>query len=720
MPSDLGKLTNPQTLPNFVLGKESGSSGIGELGPLLHLRGTLSISRLENVNGAEDATMANLGHKNGIDGLLLEWNKGEIADLDVLRSLQPPRMLKELTVNGYGGVRFPTWMENPSIFSKMVLMRLEDCNGCRLLPPLGLLVSLKKLIIVGMSGVENIGSDFYGVGCLKPFPILESLSFETMENWENWSQLETKAGIEGFPQLKELSLRRCPKLNGKLSESLPSLETLVVGGCEQLVISIPAEGLTRLKDLKVHGCKEMSSVWQDELRQLTSLEHLQIDDSSLRHPTLMRVGEEARQVELCLPTKVQTLELSYFCNLVKVPEVMHLTLLEELHIFGCTSLTCFPESGLPSSLRVLRIESCENLISLVRDDEYSSNCTPPPNSNSNCLELLKIQNCPSLKSISSAVTGSLPVRFKNLYIKYCHALERLSSGKLPGTLRNLEIHYCYSLIYISSEGELPEALESLRIEGCKMLKSLKSLEAGLPKALRRLCIAFCGSVPEGLHHLINLSELCIIECKNLVSLPEGGLPASNLRELIIDTVAYPKGMLQDLIFLQKLEIPYSEGLTRLLVEKGFPPNLICLIIYDLKEIKPLFHRRFLHILTSLRSLSLIGEATDMVSFLPEPENEHEKDGRMGTLMLPKSLISLHISEFENLEKLSTGFQCLTSLQFLSIRACKKLKFLPVGGLPLCLTDLVIHNCPLLKKQCTRYEGPLWPLIAHIPGVHFFN
>ncbi|XP_060670897.1 putative disease resistance protein At3g14460 [Ziziphus jujuba] len=699
MPPDLGKLTNPQTLPNFVLGKESGSSGIGELGPLLHLCGTLSISRLENVNGVEDATMANLGHKNGIDGLLLEWNKGEIADLDVLRSLQPPRMLKELTVNGYGGVRFPTWMENPSIFSKMVLMRLEDCNGCRLLPPLGLLVSLKKLIIVGMSGVENIGSDFYGVGCLKPFPILESLSFETMENWENWSQLETKAGIEGFPQLKELSLRRCPKLNGKLHESLPSLETLVVRGCEQLVISIPAEGLTRLKDLKVHGCKEMSSVCQDELRQLTSLEHLQIDDSSLRHPTLMRVGEEARQVELCLPTKVQTLELSYFCNLVKVPEVMHLTLLEELHIFGCTSLTCFPKSGLQSSLRVLWIESCENLISLVRDDEYSSNCTPPPNSNSNCLELLKIQNCPSLKSISSAVTGSLPVRFKNLYIKYCHALERLSSGKLPGTLRNLEIHYCYSLIYILSEGELPEALESLRIEGCKI--NLRS-------------------IPEGLHHLINLSELCIIECKNLVPLREGGLPASNLRELVIDTVAYPKGMLQDLIFLQKLEIPYSEGLTRLLVEEGFPPNLIFLIIYDLKEIKPLFHRRFLHRLTSLRSLSLIGEATDMVSFLPEPENEHEKDGRMGTLMLPKSLISLHISEFENLEKLSTGFQCLTSLQFLSIRACKKLKSLPVGGLPLCLTDLVIHNCPLLKKQCTRYAGPLWPLIAHIPGVHFFN
>lgn len=203
MPPDLGKLTNLQTLPNFLVGKDSGFSGVGELGSLLHLRGMLRIARLENVNEAKDAAMANLAGKNGIDALQLDWYKGEITDIDVLEMLQPPRMLKELTLIRYGGLKFPSWMGNPSL-ANMVLIRLEDCKGCRFLPPLGQLVSLKELIIKRMSGVESKGSEFYGEGCLNPFPLLETISSENMENWKDWFPVETTNGMEGFPRLKEL------------------------------------------------------------------------------------------------------------------------------------------------------------------------------------------------------------------------------------------------------------------------------------------------------------------------------------------------------------------------------------------------------------------------------------------------------------------------------------------------------------------------------------
>ncbi|XP_060669776.1 putative disease resistance protein At3g14460 [Ziziphus jujuba] len=363
------------------------------------------------------------------------------------------------------------------------------------------------------------------------------------------------------------------------------------------------------------------------------------------------------------------------------------------------------ESGLPSSLQVLKIEHCKNLISLVHEEEYS-NCA------ATCLESLVIRNCPSLKSISSA-NGSLPARFKHLSIRYCPTLQCLSWGKLPDNLRNLEIYDCDNLICLSSSCELPEALESFQIWSCNRLESLK---ATLPKSLKSLLICNCGqlkwitdrfdgnnclqyiyikwrkdlgSLPEGLHHLINLGTLIIEKCEKLVSFPQGGLPASNLRMIYVicdNMVAYPRGI-QNLIFLKRLEISYSEGFIKVLEEVGFPPNLSSLTIRNLKVCKPLLQWG-LHRVTSLRELHLSGEATDMVSFPPEPEEEEEKeeenvdDELQGKMMLPNSLTTLNIESFKNLDRLSAGIQCLTSLQYLSICYCEKLSSFPEGGLPL--------------------------------------
>nr|XP_048320382.1 putative disease resistance RPP13-like protein 1 isoform X3 [Ziziphus jujuba var. spinosa] len=781
MPSNMGKLTNLQTLSYFVVGKESSSSGVGELGPLLHLCGTLHISGLENVNGAKDAVLANLAGKDGIDVLLLEWKAKETADPDIFESLQPPLMLKELAVMNYGGSKFPAWMGN-SLFSKMVKVRLKDCRRCKLLPPLGQLPLLKELTIKGLSGVESVGSEFYGDGGLNAFPLLETLCFKDMENWKDWFPDETNDGIDRFLQLKKLVVKRCPMLKGKLPKNLPSLKDLEVWGCEQLTVSIPSnqmlcsliirycaevvcenhahlkslksinvsgirkfryqperfmQGLTREQDLVVPGGNGMTALLQDKFCLLTSLCKLEIKGSSLRHLTLVAVPgcsgmtsllqnelcqlaslcqlqindsfllylkldlEETEQVQIRIPTKLETLHLSSCDNLLKVPEGLHLTFLKELHIVSCPSLTSFSESSLPSSLRVLYIQDCKNLKSVLVLEEYSStnrSCTL------NYLESLTIERCCPFKSISSA--------------------------KLPDTLRQLKLWDCPSLICLSSSGELPEALEVLRIWKCDRLTSLSS-DDKLPKALKHLQISRCGelkwitnrfsdnaclqslsiwncknltSLPEGLHHLTNLCKVIIYFCENLVSFLEGGLPTSNLRELdapvtiLNNMVAHPRGM------------------------QGFPPNLTSLTIGNLEVGKPLFQRGLLHTLTSLRELYLNGKATDMVSFPPEDEKEkqHEKDGRKGMMMmmmmLPKTLITLSISGFENLEKLSAGLQCLTSLQHLCISDCKKLKSLPKGGLPLSLLKLLIQDCQLLQKKCRRDTGPFWPHIAHIPWL----
>ncbi|XP_060670487.1 putative disease resistance protein At3g14460 [Ziziphus jujuba] len=471
--------------------------------------------------------------------------------------------------------------------------------------------------------------------------------------------------------LCELDIENCKEVVYEDEADVMSLRSINISPAAEFQYLAEGfmQGLRRLKDLKVCSCEGMSFLWHDELQQLTCLRHLIIDDSSLQHPILD--GEETRQVELWLPTKLETLELRKCDNLVKVPEGLHLTSLQELHIYECPSLISFSESGLPSSLQVLKIENCKNLISLVQEEEYS-NCA------ATCLESLVIRNCPSLKSISSS-NGSLPARFKHLSIRYCPNLQCLSWGKLPDNLRKLEIYDCDNLICLSSSCELPEALESFQIWSCNRLDSLK---ATLPKSLKSLLICNCGQL-----------------------------------KWITD-----RGI-QNLIFLQRLEISYSEGFMKVLEEVGFPPNLSSLTIRNLKVCKPLLQWG-LHRVTSLRKLHLSGEATDMVSFPPEPEEEEEEeeenvdDELQGKMMLPNSLTTLNIESFKNLDKLSAGIQCLTSLQYLSICYCEQLNSFLKGGLPLSLLKLEIVYCLLLGEQCERDEGLLLPVISHIPCVEY--
>ncbi|PRQ55754.1 putative P-loop containing nucleoside triphosphate hydrolase, leucine-rich repeat domain, L [Rosa chinensis] len=250
MPAQLGQLTNLQTLCNFVVGRGS-NSGIREIEPLLHLRGTLRLSRLENVNDIEDAKRADFVSKEGLEAFLLEWGGLGEKELELLNMLEPHRKLKVLSIKGYGGLEFSTWMGH-HLFSNMTVVRLEDCKNCGLLPPLGQLPSLRKLIIKRMYRVESVGPEFYGNDNL-PFPLLEILEFEEMKDWKEWVSLERDQGIGAFPCLKMLSISRCPKLEGRLPKNLALLSELVIRGCEQLVVSIA--NYKQLQRFDICDCK---------------------------------------------------------------------------------------------------------------------------------------------------------------------------------------------------------------------------------------------------------------------------------------------------------------------------------------------------------------------------------------------------------------------------------------------------------------------------------
>ncbi|PRQ55099.1 putative P-loop containing nucleoside triphosphate hydrolase, leucine-rich repeat domain, L [Rosa chinensis] len=688
MPPKVSRLAHLRTLPNFVVGKGS-ASGIGEI-QSLHLRGTLSVVRLENVIDVGDAKMAQIMNKEGLEILQLEWSGTSEKELEVLCSLEPHKKLKELTIKGYNGFEFSKWIGHPS-FSDMTSVKLENCKNCRFLPPLGQLPFLKKLQIQGLANVESVGAEFYGE-CSLPFPVLEVLRFEDMQNWKEWLPCKRDEEIRVFPCMEDLLIFSCPKLKGWLPKNMDSLSQMYIAECEELVVSIAnykhlrmliihgckrvvhrsgvkfelleamglynisefrleidgfIRGLPKLQGLWITGCEELTCLWENEdrwlQRRISNIIGGNISDSPSHFILELRA--------------LGVLELTGCSNLISFPDASWPPCLEFVKMVSCNSLTHFVRYQVPPSIRRIEIEKCQNLKLLVKDAwELES-----------CLEDLKITECASLTSLSG------------------------NGGRLPRTLKYLDLSDCERLESIIKTFHEDTCLEKLCILRCANLKSL----------------------PEGLCHLSALRMLWIEECGSLVSFPRGGWP-SNLACLSISICAQlealPRGM-DNLSSLQILLLRYCGGLASILKE-GFPPNLINLEIGHPESCNPLSEWGLHHLdrLTSLETFSIFSVNPDVVSFPPKE------------VLLPKSLIKLDIAGFPNLKRLSSSFQSLTSLESLEILGCPKLaSIIPEQGdhLPPSLTQLRIREgCPLLTKKYKPGKGRHWPKqIAHIPYVY---
>ena len=124
MPMGMAKLKSLRTLTNFVVRKDK----IVDLMNLESL-GTLCISHLENML---DARMVNLKGKRNLDTLVLKWDD-DLQDVgvatDILDMLRPHGTIKTLSIKGYVGAKFPSWLGDPS-FSNMVDLRIERCGKC--------------------------------------------------------------------------------------------------------------------------------------------------------------------------------------------------------------------------------------------------------------------------------------------------------------------------------------------------------------------------------------------------------------------------------------------------------------------------------------------------------------------------------------------------------------------------------------------------------------
>ncbi|KAF2318419.1 hypothetical protein GH714_007095 [Hevea brasiliensis] len=491
--------------------------------------------------------------KKYLDTLLLEWKynitRADSLDRAVLDGLQPHRNLKKLSVMGYAGTTFPSWIGD-SLFHNLEFLRLENCKKCASLPLLGLLPSLKELVVKGMSSIKRIDHEFCGESYLNTFPTLETLRFMNMPEWEDWNT----SGLE-FPCLQELAIEDCPKLSGKLPNHLPLLKKLVIENVSSLLFYFQVSQWSlcwKLKDAKSSFPDAMTynSVYLEELR---------IERCNL----LMSLGRGQ------LPPTLKRLMIKFCHNLQSL-----------LYEAEDEDEESFSSCGNTFSLDLLSIEACPSLTLLSSRGGLPSS-----------LKHLWISHCSELTSLSPS--AKLPARLEYLQVWNCSGLTSLSSGdNLPASLKHLEIWYCSRLESIAERFDNNASLERISIRNCDNLKSL----------------------PSNLHKLINLHYISLSGWPSLVSFQWQVLPATYSEEHQVEREKKFEGLLDgihELTSLHALLLNNCPGIVSF-PEGGLPTNLTSLYICHLKICKPLFEWG-LHRLTSLTELHIL-ECSDVVSF----------------------------------------------------------------------------------------------------------
>ena len=141
-----------------MLSKDSRCGGeLKELHRLNQLRENLRIKNLRHKKDAElEYKAVNLKEKQLLNGLALEWIEREVDvgyDEMSVEALEPNQNLKSLELNGYRGVKYPSWL---SLLKNLVSLRLDSMKNSQDALPLHQFPSLKTLELIDVPSLEYV------------------------------------------------------------------------------------------------------------------------------------------------------------------------------------------------------------------------------------------------------------------------------------------------------------------------------------------------------------------------------------------------------------------------------------------------------------------------------------------------------------------------------------------------------------------------------------
>ncbi|KAK9138479.1 hypothetical protein Sjap_009073 [Stephania japonica] len=694
----------------------------------------------------------------------MEFFVGDDGDeLLVLEVLRPHTNLQRLSIEGFGGVKFPAWVSSGSDLPNLVRMKLSNCNHCEHIPSFGGLHRLKELELRSMA---NLKEWLEGGGVM--FPYLEKLLIKDCPDLN-------KTPEHVFPSLKSLDLENVSGMGVvSITSSLTSLTSLTITKCKDL--EYLQEGLvsnnSQLNAVVISNCPKLkafrdeglaSASVADEILPNRFLRELVIDDSYFSYakgffkisncPELEPIGKGFLSSLVFLKSfrvggwsKLKRIELSQSFNHLRHLEINKCPYFEgfdistttqqqlvhpcchTLKISYCPAISSIDFQSF-ASLRELRIFNCEGLQALQGLPFLTA------------LQELEIHECPAISSIDFQSFASL----RELQITYCRGLQALQGLPFLTTLQKLTIHLSYS-----------KDDDAVEINQLQHLSRLMYLEM---KSFNCLTM-----VPEWLGNFASLEELIFTKCMNLRQLPskEQMLRLTSLKELTIyecdaissiDLPTLPslhKLYIYDCPEISYIDLPTLPSLHKLYIyycpkissiDLSTLPSLRELIVHDCEKLQVLQGFQFL---TALQEL-LLGPFSEELNDFPLTISANDDDASSlqsnNPLILP-CLRELRIHGWDALESLPHHLQRFTTLKFLQIRDFSKLTELPewlgnltsleelsikefknLSHLPskeqmqrlTLLQKLVIDHCPGLKESCSE-DGEEWPKISHIPDI----
>uniref|UniRef100_M0ZTE2 Disease resistance protein R3a n=1 Tax=Solanum tuberosum TaxID=4113 RepID=M0ZTE2_SOLTU len=480
----------------------------------------------------------------------------------------------------------------------------------------------------------------YSLPALGQLPCLKILSIKGMHGItevteEFYGSLSSK---KPFNCLEEISFEDMPEWkqwhvpgNGEF----PILEKLSIINCPELSLETPIQ-LSSLKWFEVSGCPKVGVVF---------------DDAQLLRSQL----EGMKQIEV-------------------------------LYIGDCKSLTFFPFSILPTTLKNIWISGCRKL---------------------------KLEQ----------PVGEMSMFLENLRLDGCNCIDDISPELIPSA-HTLNVSNCDNLTRFL----IPTATESLFIRNCENVEKLSVACGGTQ--MTYLYIDDCSKLkwlPERMQELLpSLKELQLINCPEIESFPQGGLPF-NLQQLAINNCTKlvngrKEWHLQRLPCLTQLIISHDGSDEEIVGGENWelPSSIQTLIINNLKTLSS----QVLKSLTSLQYLCIKGNLPQIQSMLEQGQfsslqSLHIEDipnlQSLSESALPSSLSQLTIINCPNLQSLPES-ALPSSLSQLEISHCPNLQSLPVKGMPSSLSTLSISKCPLLTPLLEFVKGKYWPEIAHFPTI----
>ncbi|KAB1225342.1 putative disease resistance protein RGA3 [Morella rubra] len=379
MPRGLGELTNLQTLSNFMIPSSSVSKDCGdlsELNELNSLRGKLVIKiGRHGKDVALQCKAANLKEKKHLRALYLGWtyesdyfdSNTEDVLVEELEGLQPHPNLKSLSIWNYRGGIFPSWLLS---LTNLVELWLKDCEKLQYLPPLSQLPSLKSisLEIAALEYISNSGDSNESVEMntetlvMDPHLLLSFPRLSTLKiiDCPMLTSMPTFPSVEEELELSNVSFKLLQQtiMMNKVAKAQRSTPTAIASSSTRVASPTP---LSKLKRLKLCGIRDLETLPEEWMRNLSSLKYLSIICCDAFDVCNDEDGMQWQGLKSLL-----SLEFDSLPKLVSLPlGLQHVSTLQKLFIYRCDNFMAIPEwIDNCTSLVHLEIKACPSLISL--------------------------------------------------------------------------------------------------------------------------------------------------------------------------------------------------------------------------------------------------------------------------------------------------------------------------------------------------------------------